>query len=47
MFFHMIFHGKLTFFLKRKLHLFDEKTHENNFFTEESFRMTDVLQEVF
>lgn len=39
----MIFHGKLTFFLKRKLHLFDEKTHENNFFTEESFRMTDVF----
>lgn len=42
-FFHMIFHGKLTFFLKRKLHLFDGKTHKNIIFTDESFRMTDVF----
>lgn len=39
----MIFHGKLTFFLKRKLHLFDGKTHKNIIFTDESFRMTDVF----
>lgn len=33
----MIFHGKLTFFLKRKLHLFDEKTHENKFLLKKVF----------